>query len=322
MTFLLSLLRGLGRWLLRLVLLLLVAVIGYVGYAHWAWRDLPAAAVEQKYGGPEVRTAMVDGVALRYRLEGEGPPLVLIHSHYLDMRLWDGWLPQLTPHFRVLRYDLSGHGLTGPDPSGVYTVQRDVLLLNGLLDQLGIGRAAVVGSSLGGNIAFTLAAQQPERVSALVLINSGGLKRANSRSSGEIPSWADHFMPLIPPAALTAFLRWMTADDRVVTPAEEQRFVDLWRREGNRVAELARLRQYRTGEPDPLLARIIAPALVLWGEDNPQLPVELSAQFVEKLSASPRVQRKTYPGAGHVLPLERPAESVADTLSFLEALAP
>lgn len=317
-----SALRWLVKWLLRTVLTLLLALVTYVGYAHWAWRDLPAAMLEQKYGGSELRSAVVDGVTLRYKLEGSGPALVLVHSHYLDMGLWDGWMAALTPHYTVLRPDLTGHGLTGPDPTGTYNVGRDVALLDGLLKHLQIEKFSIVGSSLGGNIAFTLAAQQPQRVRALVLINSGGLKRVNSRSRGEIPAWADHLMPLIPPAALRYFLRWMTEDDRVVTDEEAERFVDLWRREGNRVAELARLRQFEIGEPDPLLAAIAAPTLVLWGQDNPQLPSELATQFEQKLTGAAHVQRKLYPGAGHVLPLERPAESVSDALAFLKENAP
>ena len=312
-------LRGLLKWLLRLTVLLIFGVAGYAAYAHWTWRDIPVAALEQKYGDSALRTAVVDGVSLRYRLEGSGPALVLIHSHYMDMTMWEAWLPLLTPHFSVLRYDLSGHGLTGPDPSGEYSVDRDVKLLESLLKLLQLDSVAVVGSSLGGNIAFTFAAQQPQRVPALVLINSGGLKRAGSRSGREIPGWADHLLPLVPPAALHRFLTWMATDDGAITDAIKTRFVDFWRREGNRPAELARLRQFETGEPDPLLAAITAPVLILWGEDNPQLPVALSAEFEKKLTAASRVQRKTYPGAGHLLPLERPAESAADTLAFLRA---
>lgn len=314
--------RTLLRWLLRALLALVVLLVGYVAYAHLAWRELPVAPLEARYGGDNLQTVTVDGVPIHYRVAGQGPALVLIHSHYFDMGMWDDWLPLLTPHFTVLRYDLSGHGLTGPDPSGVYTVARDVQLLDGLLQQLQIGPVALVGSSLGGNIAFSFAAQQTARVRALVLVNSGGLKRLDkpSRGSGRsIPGWADHIMPLIPPTALRKFVHWMSGGNDAVTESLAPRFIELWRREGNRVAELARLRQFETGEPDALLARITAPTLILWGEDNPQLPVALSAQFTEKLTASPNVQRKTYPGAGHLLPAEQPQASAADVVAFLLA---
>ncbi len=311
-------LRWLFKGLAAILACLLLAVLAYVIYGRIAWRDLPASTLEARYGGDDLAIATIDGVDIRYRLTGEGPPLVLIHSHFFDMGMWEDWLPTLTPHFQVLRYDLSGHGLTGPDPSGRYSVARDVELLTGLLDHLQWQRAHVVGSSLGGNIAFTLAATAPERVETLVLVNSGGLKRANSRAGREVPGWADWVFPLIPPIALHRFLDWMIVDPDAVTPELERRFVELWRREGNRSAELGRLRQYQTGDPEPLLAAIRAPTLVLWGEDNPQLPVAMAQQFVDALSAAPIAQRRTYPGAGHVLPLERPAASARDTLLFLQ----
>ncbi len=318
-------LRGLSKFLLGLLLLLAVSLASYSAYACWAWGDIPASELEQKYGDVHLRTALVDGVAIRYRLhesaQPQAPLVVLIHNHFLDMGMWDAWIPVLTPHFRVLRYDLSGHGLTGPDPSGSYTVERDVALLEGLLAQLQVEAFALVGSSLGGNIAFSLAARTPERTQALVLINSGGLKRQSSRSGREIPAWADHIMPLIPPQALQRFLSWMAADQRAVTTGLKTRFVDMWRRAGNRRAELARLRQFRTGDPGSLLAAITAPALILWGEDNPQLPVALAADFERKLTAAKSVRRQLYPQAGHLLPLERPSASARDTLNFLLSAA-
>lgn len=309
------------RWIGRLLLALLVLVVGFVIYGRWAWGDLPVAVLEQRYAPPELQRARVSGVEMAYTLNGEGPLVVLIHSHFLEMGMWDAWLPALTPHFRVLRYDLSGHGLTGPDPSGVYRVTRDAELLAGLLDTVAPGEpAALVGSSLGGNIAFTLAATQQERVSALVLINSGGLKRDNSRAGGEIPGWVDAVFPLIPPALLRRFLRWMVADPTVINRAAEDRFVDFWRREGNRRAELGRLRQYETGDPAPLLAAITAPSLILWGEDNPQLPVALAERFEHSLVNAASVERRVFAGAGHLLPVEQPIASVEATRAFLVSL--
>lgn len=305
----------------RILGLVALALLGmlvlYVVFALIAWRDIPVTELEQRYGGPTLRIAQVDGVPIRYRLQGVGPTVVLIHNHFMDMGIWDAWAEELAARHQVLRYDLSGHGLTGPDPSGIYQVSRDAELLEGLMAQLGIEQAALVGSSLGGNIAFSYAASRPEQVSALVLINSGGLKRAGSHSEREMPGWADAVFPLVPPAAFRRFLHWFIVDDQVITPALEQRFIDGFRRAGNRDAELARLRQYDKGEPDAVLAQVLAPTLILWGHDNPQLPVDMSHEFSAKLVNAGRVIRKTYPGAGHVLPLERPA-AVVDVMRFLE----
>lgn len=316
--------RGLMKWLGRGLGALLVAIAGYAAYGYWAWADIPAAEVEAKYGAG-TQVALVEGVPLRYRLEGapagQAPVLVLIHSHYFEMGMWDSWVAALTPQFTILRYDLPSHGLTGPDPAGVYSVDRDVALLGGLLDQLKLGPVALAGSSMGGTIAFNYAARNPERVQALVLVNSGGLPRATRPSGRKIPGWADQVFPLIPPAALRYFLRWMIADDALVTDALAERFITMWRREGNRAAELARLRQYEIGNPDAALAAVRAPVLVLWGELNPQLPVAMAEQFRAKLTQAARVEVKIYPGAAHVLPIEKPAESAADTLAFLHSIA-
>ena len=301
--------------------LLLLASASYVTYAHWAWADIPVADLEARYGAENLRIATADGVNLRYQLDGQAlgtaPVVVLIHNHFMDMGMWADWLPILSPHFSILRYDLSGHGLTGPDASGIYTVKRDVYLLEGLFRHLNLQQAHVVGSSLGGNIAFSFTSKHPDLVSKLVLINSGGLKRQSSRSGREIPAWADYLFPLIPPAALKSFFNWMVAYPNRLSEEQKTRFVDMFRRAGNRPAELARLRQFETGAPDPILARIKQPTLVLWGEENPQLPVGLSQQFVEKLTSAQPIQRKTYTGAGHVLPLELPEASASDTLAFL-----
>ncbi len=318
--------RWLLRWLGRALVLMLVLVVGYVGWASWAWRDIPVSTLESRYGGPDLARASIDGVTIRYRLQGQAPGsapvLVLIHNHFLDMGMWDAWVAELSADFTLLRYDLAGHGLTGPDPGGIYTVARDVELLAGLLTHLQLEQVGLVGSSLGGNIAFSFAARHPERTRALVLVNSGGLKRSNSRSGRQMPDWADAVFPLVPPVALKRFLRWMAADKSAVTPELESRFVDLFRREGNRAAELARLRQYETGDPAPLVAAIRAPTLILWGEDNPQLPASLAQRFAEALSSAPQVTLRLYPGAGHLLPLERPLASARETRAFLlEAVA-
>ena len=309
-----------AAWMLGLLL----GGIGlYIGYAHWAWADLTPAEIAQRHPLPELQVAMVDGVPLHYQLQGpaDAPTIVLIHNHFMDMGMWDSWVQGLREAYQVLRYDLSGHGRTGPDPSGIYTVERDVALLQGLLDSLGIHQAHIVGSSLGGNVAFGFVATQPERSLSLALINSGGMPRENNRAEGEIPPIADQIMPLLPPAAYRAFLQWMAVNDVVLTEKVQQRFVDMFRREGNRAAELSRLRQYEVRDPRPLLAQVRVPSLVLWGAENPQLPAALAQEFAAALVHSPSVNLRVIPEAGHILPLEQAEQSLQAYTDFLAAPA-
>lgn len=323
MSFLRALFRFAWRLAAGLTLSLVILVTAYVIFGKIAWRDIPVATLESKYGDPTLQTAVVDGVPLRYRVEGTPGAtwLVLIHSHFMDMRMWDGWVEALGDQYRILRYDLSGHGLTGPDASGVYQVARDVALLEGLLQVEKIDRFHLVGSSLGGNIAFHYASGHSGRLLSLTLINSGGMPRKNNRASGTIPAVADHVFPLIPPMALKAFQRWMVAAPESLDPRDQQRFVDMFFREGNRKAELARLRQYEVTDPSGTLAEITAPTLVLWGADNPQLPAEVSEKFTAKLSQAARKRTVIMQPAGHLLPLEIPAESARVWRQFVQSQA-
>ena len=87
-----------------------------------------------------------------WELHGEGPTVVLIHGFGLNRAMWQWQLPVLTPHFRVLTYDLLGHGESAP-PAGTPDLAMFSGQLLGLMDGCGIERAAVVGFSLGGLIA-------------------------------------------------------------------------------------------------------------------------------------------------------------------------
>jgi 3-oxoadipate enol-lactonase len=100
---------------------------------------------------------------------GDGPPLVLLHPGVGDSRIWDPVLAVLTAKYRVIRYDARGFGQS-PAPAVKFSLLRD---LAAVLGHYGVQRAAFVGCSQGGGSALGLALEQPERVSALVLLCPG-----------------------------------------------------------------------------------------------------------------------------------------------------
>ena len=303
-------------WLLAAIIALAVT---WVLWSLLAYRDIPVETLEQQYGSNNLQQLEFDGTHLRYRVDGEGPALLLIHSHYFNMRMWEDWVPQLAEYVQVIRFDMTSHGLTGPDGRGDYSMERDLAHIEALLDHLDIEEFAVVGSSLGGNMAFHLAARHPDRVSHLVLANSGGLPRQGSRGTqGTVPGWIDYVSYLVPTSAFRAFLEWMIIEDSVVTDAQVEEFHRMFRREGNRFAEFSRIRQFEVGDPVPVLEKVIAPVLILWGQDNPQLPVEQVGKFETLLTNAQRVETETYPGIGHAIPLEMPAEGSRRVLEFLK----
>jgi len=116
---------------------------------------------------------MTDKIRLFYRLEGNPglPVLVLSHSIGTDHAMWEPQMPDLLPHFQILRYDTRGHGASDA-PRGEYSVEqlgRDVLAM---ADVLGVSSFAFCGLSLGGAIGQWLAIHAPERLTKLVLANS------------------------------------------------------------------------------------------------------------------------------------------------------
>jgi len=290
-------------------------IVGWVSWSLVAYRDIPVTELERRYGGPDLARVDIDGVPLRYRVAGSGPVLLLIHSHYFNMRMWDDWIPALAEHFTVVRFDMTSHGLTGPDSRGDYSMERDLALILGLLDHLRVEEFAVVGSSLGGNMAFHLASRYPRRVTHLVLANSGGLPRPSNQ--GSIPVWVDYASYLTPTAAFRAFLEWMIADDSLVTDELVEEFHAMFRREGNRFAEFDRLRGFRREDPTRTLSAITAPVLILWGQDNPQLPPAQVDRFRELLVNAAGVESERYPGVGHVIPLEMPLRGSRRVRDFL-----
>ena len=307
-------LRVLGTTLAALALLLLLTI----ALLWWTNRDIPAGELEQRYGGTDLHKVMVDGVNIAYKVQGQGPALVLIHSHFYTMRLWQPWVDELAADFTVIRYDLTSHGLTGPDPSGDYSRARGSQLLNGLLDHLDIERASIAGSSTGGALAWYYAAHFPQRVDKLILINAPGMPRVTNKYMEKgLPDWAGTLFYLLPESLFKAFLQVPVSDKSLITDEQVHEFHQMYRREGNRMAEFERMRAWERGDISPHLARIAAPTLIMWGEENPQLPVEHVAQYNEKLINAPRVEQRIYPDVGHVIPLEIPAQSAIDARTFL-----
>lgn len=295
---------------------LLVVIALYLG---WASRDISIAELEQRYGGDALQRIALDGVSLAYKVEGTGPPLVLIHSHFYTMRQWQTWVDILAQDFTVIRYDLTSHGLTGPDPSHDYSRARGTLLLAKLLDHLQIERASVAGSSTGGALAWYFAAHYPQRIDKLILINAPGMPRVtNKYMERGMPDWGWLAFYLIPEKLFKPFLEAAVVDNTLITDEGVHEFHQMYRGAGNRMAEFGRMRAWERGDIAPDLGKIRAPTLILWGEKNPQLPVEHVAQYAEKLINAASIDHHIYPDVGHVIPLELPEQSAADVRDFLQ----
>jgi len=153
------------RRTLIIVILATVAVALLVNAMLVGAKTRPAMA---RSGGQLMETGVVTA---NVRVEGAGPPIVLIHGFGAALDWWDAIAPELARDHRVIRLDLIGHGGTEAPASG-YSIERQAALAKAVLDKLGVGRLAVVGHSMGGEVATAFTALDPARVEHLVLIDS------------------------------------------------------------------------------------------------------------------------------------------------------
>jgi pimeloyl-ACP methyl ester carboxylesterase len=135
------------------------------------------------------KVTLQHGARLHYQQVGEGPDVVLIHGMTGNLAIWHlRIVPLLWDHFRVLTYDLRGHGYSDMTPSG-YTCDDMAADLLGLLDALEIEQAALVGHSYGADVALYFAAAHPERAQSVVAIEGALPALVHERSREEWEGW-------------------------------------------------------------------------------------------------------------------------------------
>ncbi len=287
--------------------------------AMWVYRDIPADVLEGRYANEASRFMNLEGVRVHYRDEGSGPPLVLIHANFASLLGWEPWVEALKDRHRVIRFDMTSHGLTGPDPTGDYSLERTIYLAERFIDTLGLENITVGGTSLGGTVAMHIASRNPDLVERLILLSPGALESGDDESvaSRGMPPQA-RVLEYILPRALPAFML-SSAWGKTSEPPEEliDRWHDLWLLEGQRAAQLERLGQYEAGDLEGALKKIRTPTLLLWGEANPQAKIKHGYELRDML-ANADVQMLKYPDVGHMAVQEAGAEIARDVRAWLE----
>jgi pimeloyl-ACP methyl ester carboxylesterase len=302
---------------LKVFLLLLFAVL--LGLIWWLYTpDRSAAWLAARYVKPDDHFIELLGARLRVRISGPAaaPVVILLHGFGSSLETWEPWAGVLDKQYRVIRFDLPGFGLTGPDPSGDYTDQRTVEILAALMDRLGIEKADLIGNSLGGKIAWNFAVAYPGRVNRLVLISPDGF--ASPGFDYGVKPKLPFIMRLLPYTLPRLMLRMNLAvayaDPKKLSDATLTRYRDMMLAPGDRQALLVRTQQVFLEPPGPRLAKITAPTLILWGEEDRMIPFSNSADYMRDL---PHATLVALPGLGHVPFEESPAASLPPVMAFL-----
>jgi len=259
-----------------------------------------------------------DGTA--YALHGpeDAPPVVLIHGLGLCRALWQPHLPAFAARFRVIAYDLYGHGASAPLP-GEARLGRYAAQIAGLLDHLGIDRAGVVGFSIGGMINRRFAIDHPGRSWALAILNSPHDRGAAAQAEVEARAARvrDEGMMATMEAALE---RWFTPGFRAANPASLTQIRD-WRAAADPASYAAAAWVLAHGvreliRPDPAIE---GPALVLTAEhDTGSTPGMARAIAAEIAGAETLI----VPGLKHLGLVEAPEAFTAPVIRFLANAAP
>lgn len=235
---------------------------------------------------------------------GDGPPLILLHPGVGDSRVWEPVLPELTRTYRVIRHDARGYGKS-PAPTAEFRLMDDLVRV---LDYYGLDRVAIIGCSQGGGSALSLALEQPDRVTALVLLCPG------------VPGLS---MAAPPPELVAEYTRAEASGDAEILAGMLQR---IWGAAGAtpevmeqvRSAARAELTSGDLQQPDPAvfdrLGSITVPTSLLLGDaDYPPL-IEIDMQAAARI---PGCELTVVPGMDHFPPLREPELVLRTTVSTL-----
>jgi pimeloyl-ACP methyl ester carboxylesterase len=311
-----KILRFLGYTLVALILVAMIAT----AVAVWVYRDIPAEQLEAKYAGPTSRFMNIEGVRIHYRDEGDGPVVFLLHANFASLLGWDPWVEALKDSYRVIRMDMTSHGLTGPDPTGDYTTERTLEIIEKFVDAMDLDEFVIGGTSMGGTMAIHYTHKHPERIRKLILLSPGSLEGRDIKSNrrGQVPR-AAYVLKYVMPRALPEFmLRGGFGDESKLTDELIDRWYEMWRREGNREAQLDRLSQYKPGDIEDIIRSLTAPTLLMWGEENTTAHFEQAAEFQELLENVESLNFISYPGVGHMAVQEAGEETGRDVRAFLD----
>ena len=282
-------------------------------------------------GMVEPRELTLHGHRVSYRAAGSGPLLVLIHGIAGSSATWAEVLPWLAEHYTVVAPDLLGHG-DSAKPRTDYSLGAYASAVRDLLGVLGHERGSIVGHSLGGGVAMQFAYQFPERCERLVLVSSGGLGHELHLvlRAAALPG-AEWVLPVLCSSALC---KAVNGAARVLGRAGLRAAPDLeetWRSFASlsdpdarqafihTVRTVIDIKGQRASAGDRLYLAAEMPTMIIWGADDPLIPVAHAHSAHERM---PESRLEIFPHAGHFPHRGDPRRFVDVLVDFIQSTAP
>ena len=265
----------------------------------------------------------LDGARLYYYAAGSrgaGEPVVFVHGFATSGHLWSDVVSLTPAGHRLIVLDLLGYGRSDPPAARALTLHAHAERIVALLDALGVASACVVGHGVGGGIAQSLALHWPSRVARLALLSSIGFGDWATRDV-VLARAALPITSRLPPAWLVSMVR--TELERGYGDASRathsiDKYVRPFATIEGRAALVRHIRALdarETAALAPRLGEIACPTSVVWGAQDPLLPVSLGRRLADAITGA---TLDVVPGARHFLPEDAPRQ-VADALAALFA---
>ncbi|MFA3790886.1 alpha/beta fold hydrolase [Aliiglaciecola sp. SL4] len=308
--------------LLGSLLLLLVAIYAVL-FILFQQPDRSVAELAPKWAPAPSQFIDVDGMQIHLRDEGpknDPLPIVLLHGTSASLHTWEGWTQTLKSQRRVIRFDLPGFGLTGPNPQNDYSIEQYSRTVIDVMDNLGVERFVLAGNSLGGYISWATAVIYPQRVEKLILVDASGYPYQSTSvplafTISQKPLLKFLIGDMLPRSLVVKSVKNVYGDPRKVTPELVDRYYQLTTREGNRQALEARFAQTQSNDLINRIPEIKQPTLIIWGQEDRLIPVNLGRRFQEEIENSELVIFATL---GHVPHEEDPDSTVNSVIDFLQ----
>jgi pimeloyl-ACP methyl ester carboxylesterase len=258
------------------------------------------------------------GARVHWQADGDGPPVVLCHGTPWSSALWDPVATELARRWRVYRWDMLGYGRSAKTPDGDVSIAAQAELFGALLEHWNLDAPQVVAHDIGGAVVLRTHLLHHRAYRSLTLVDVVALAPWGSDFFRLVHDNAEVFQQLpaeLHAALVGAYIRG--ASHRTLSDAEIDELSCPWLGADGQAAfyrQIAQADQRHTDEIEPLYPTLRIPTQLIWGAQDPWIPVERA----HRLAAQIRGSRLTVvEHAGHLLQLEAPDELIATVTDFL-----